>query len=197
MPKVTEQHRLERKDEIVDAALRAFRRKGFQATSMAEIIAESGLSAGAIYGYFAGKSEIVLAGATKIVGARVVDIDNLSRLDPMPEPAQLIRNLLDGLIDAVGQPAVLVQVWGEAATDPALLQLCVEIFANLSEAITAYLARWHHVQHGLSEGAARRIATDQAPLFLSAVQGFVVQDSLFTKFDREQYLSTALSYLPR
>jgi AcrR family transcriptional regulator len=197
MPKVSEQHRLDRQDEIVDAALRAFRRKGFQATSMAEIIAESGLSAGAIYGYFASKSEIVLAVATKIVGARVVDIDNFTRGNPMPEPANVIRMLLDGLIASVGQPAVLVQVWGEAATDPALLELCVEIFASLREAITAYLSRWQQVEHGLFEREAHRIASAQAPLFLSAVQGFVVQDSLVTGFDREQYLSTALSYLPK
>ena len=50
MPKVSEQHREARRDQIVDAALRCFSRKGFQRTSMADIIAESGLSAGAIYG---------------------------------------------------------------------------------------------------------------------------------------------------
>ena len=59
MPKVTEEHRLAKHDEILDAALRAFSRKGFQATSMAEIIAESGMSAGAIYRYFASKADIV------------------------------------------------------------------------------------------------------------------------------------------
>jgi AcrR family transcriptional regulator len=197
MPKVSEQHRLDRQDEIIDAALRAFRRKGFQATSMAEIISESGLSAGAIYGYFAGKSEIVLAVATKIVGARVVDIDNLARLDPMPEPARVIHMLLDGLIASVGQPAVLVQVWGEAATDPALRTLCVEIFASLRNALTAYLAQWQQVEHGMSATEARHVAMSQAPLFLSAVQGFVVQDSLLSDFDREHYLTTSLSYLPR
>jgi AcrR family transcriptional regulator len=197
MPKVTEQHRLDRRDEIIDAALRAFRRKGFQATSMAEIISESGLSAGAIYGYFASKSEIVLAGATKIVGARVIDIGNLAKLDPMPQPSTVIRMLLEGLIASVGQPAVLVQVWGEAATDPELRKLCVEIFGSLRAAVTDYLTRWQQREHSLPEVEARRVATTQAPLFLSAVQGFVVQDSLLADFDREQYLSTALSYLPR
>lgn len=197
MPKVSEQHRLDRRDEIVEAALRAFRRKGFQGSSMAEIIAESGLSAGAIYGYFASKSEIVMAVATKVVGARVVDIDNLTRMDPMPEPSQVVRMLLDGLLASIGQPAVLVQVWGEAATDRDLLELCVDIFASLQDALTAYLARWHEVQHGLSVEDAGRLATEQAPLFLSAVQGFVVQDSLFTHFDRDQYLTNALSYLPK
>ena len=53
MPKVTDEYRIAKREEIADAALRAFRRKGFQGASMADIIAESGLSAGAIYGHFA------------------------------------------------------------------------------------------------------------------------------------------------
>jgi AcrR family transcriptional regulator len=142
MPKVSEQHRLDRRDEIVDAALRCFRRKGFQSTSMAEIISESGLSAGAIYGYFASKSEIILAAATKIVGGRIVDLDRLGQLSPIPEPAAMVRNLLEGLLASLGSPGALVQVWGEAATDPALLELCAQIFDRLRDAIVLYLERW-------------------------------------------------------
>jgi AcrR family transcriptional regulator len=197
MPKVSEQHRLDRRDEIVDGALRCFRRKGFQATSMAEIISESGLSAGAIYGYFASKSEIVLASATKIVTGRIVDLDYLGQLTPMHEPATMIRSLIEGLIDSLGSPAVLMQVWGEAATDAALLTLCTDIFDRLREAIVVYLARWQQSEHGLGETDARRVAVVQAPLFLSAVQGFVVQDTLFTNFDRESYLTDSLAQLPR
>ena len=197
MPKVSEQHRLDRRDEIVDAALRAFQRKGFQATSMAEVIAESGMSAGAIYGYFAGKSEIVLAAATKIIGARIEDLEYLGHLDPMPDPTIVVRRLLDGVLTALGRPTLLLQVWGEAATDTALLELCAGVFDGLRDALTLYLTRWQRFEHGLEEKEARRVAIAQAPLFLSAVQGFIVQDSLFADFDREEYLTTSLSYLPR
>ena len=197
MPKVSEQHRLDRRDEIVDAALRCFRRKGFQASSMAEIISESGLSAGAIYGYFASKSEIILAAATKIVGGRIVDLDHLGQLDPMPEPAAMVRSLLEGLLQSLGSPGALVQVWGEAATDPPLLELCTQIFDRLRDAIVLYLERWQRSEHGLSEKDAHRLAVVQAPLFLSAVQGFAVQDTLFTNFDREGYLTLSLAQLPR
>ena len=36
-----------------------FARKGFQATSMADIIAESGLSAGGIYGLYKSKEDLI------------------------------------------------------------------------------------------------------------------------------------------
>ncbi|HEX4444779.1 MAG TPA: TetR/AcrR family transcriptional regulator [Galbitalea sp.] len=197
MPKVTEEHRLARQDEIIAAALVAFRRKGFQATSMSEIIAESGLSAGAIYGYFASKTDIVYAVATKIVGARIVDLDNLAQLDPMPDPAVMIRNVLQGLIDAMGLPTILLQVWGEAVTDATLRDLCRGIFTTLRDAMTLYLTRWQRSAHGLSDADARRVAEDQVPLFIGVVNGFVVQDSLVADFDRERYLTETLPYLPR
>ena len=56
MPKVSEEYRTARRSEIARAALRCFARKGFDATSMADIIAESGLSAGAIYGHYKSKN---------------------------------------------------------------------------------------------------------------------------------------------
>jgi AcrR family transcriptional regulator len=197
MPKVSEQHRIDRRDEIVDAALRCFRRKGFQSTSMAEIISESGLSAGAIYGYFTGKSEIILAAARKIVTGWLVDLDYLGHLDPMPEPSEMVRGIVGALLDSLRSPASLVQVWGEAATDPALLQLCAGIFDRIRDAVVVYLERWQQFKHGLSPAEAHRLAIVQAPLFLSAVQGFAIQDTLFADFDREAYLTTSLNQLPR
>jgi AcrR family transcriptional regulator len=197
VPKVTEQHRLARQDEIIDAALAAFRRKGFHATSMAEIIAESGLSSGAIYGYFASKTDIVHAVATRIVSARVDELHAAAMLDPMPEPAHVIRTILQGLIDADGLPTVLLQVWGEAVTDRALRDLCRHIFTVLRDALTLYLTRWQEFEHHLSGPDAARVAVEQAPLFVSVVNGFVVQDSLVEAFDRRSYLEKTLPHLPR
>jgi AcrR family transcriptional regulator len=197
MPKVTEEHRLARQDEIIEAALTAFRRKGFQATSMAEIIAESGLSAGAIYGYFPSKVDIVHAVATRIVGARVSDLDMLAGLDPMPEPSVMIRSIVQGLLDSMGLPTILLQVWGEAVTDPHLRELCLGIFTRLRDAMTIYITRWQQSAHGLSQTDAQRVAREQAPLFISVVNGFVVQDSLVNDFDRVSYLERTLPYLPK
>jgi AcrR family transcriptional regulator len=196
VPKVSEQHRLARQDEIIDAALAAFRRKGFHATSMAEIIAESGLSAGAIYGYFASKTDIVHAVATRIVSARVDELHAAAVQDPMPAPSLMIRAILQGLLDADGLPTVLLQVWGEAVTDPTLRKLCQNIFTVLRDALALYLTRWQQSRNGLSEPHARAVALEQAPLFVSVVNGFVVQDSLVDGFDRRGYLERTLTYLP-
>lgn len=49
----------ERRREILAAASRVFRRKGFAATGMRDVAAELGMTAGNLYYYFAGKEEIL------------------------------------------------------------------------------------------------------------------------------------------
>src|ERR1700712_939135 len=61
MPKVSQAHLDARRQQIVDAARVRFASHGFARTSIADIVAESGLSNGAIYRYFASKDEIVIA----------------------------------------------------------------------------------------------------------------------------------------
>ena len=197
MPKVTEQHRLAKHDEILEAALRAFGRKGFQATSMAEIIAESGMSAGAIYGHFDSKADLVRGVATTLVSARLSDLSEHSLLDPMPAPSEMVRSIIHGFVRPNGWPGVLLQVWGEAVTDPSLREVANEFFTRVRAAFSSYVTRWQQQAHGIPETEARRIGDEQAPLFLSAVHGFIVQDSLFADFDREAYLEKTLPYLPK
>ena len=50
-----------RRRQILDAALDCFRRRGFHQTSMQEICAAAGISAGALYRYFGSKAEIITA----------------------------------------------------------------------------------------------------------------------------------------
>lgn len=48
-----------RKRQIMDAAIACFRRRGFHQATMAEICAEAGVSAGALYRYFSSKADII------------------------------------------------------------------------------------------------------------------------------------------
>ncbi|MQY22123.1 TetR/AcrR family transcriptional regulator [Nocardia macrotermitis] len=61
MPKVSQTHLDARRQQILDAARTRFAASGFAHTSMADIVAESGLSNGAIYRYFTSKEQIIVA----------------------------------------------------------------------------------------------------------------------------------------
>ena len=83
MPKVTAEHRAARRQQILEAAWITFARNGFHATSMADIIAESGLSAGAVYGYFRNKEDLIQQAAEATIGQASEPITrDLRALDP-------------------------------------------------------------------------------------------------------------------
>lgn len=48
-----------RRRQIMDAAIACFRKRGFHQATMAEICAEAGVSAGALYRYFSSKADII------------------------------------------------------------------------------------------------------------------------------------------
>ena len=196
MPKVSGEYRAAKRAEIEDAALRAFQRKGFQAASMADIMAEAGVSAGAIYGTFASKAEIVQGVATRIVGSLIEDMERLAAAEAMVKPGEMLAGLMRGMLRAVGRPTVLVQLWGEAMTDDQLRGLVSSIITRLRAMYTAYIATWHRRTHGLSAEEADAIAVEQTPLFISASQGFILQQALFTDFDADVYLERVARYLP-
>src|SRR5215831_14032247 len=61
MPRVSAEHLAARRQQILDAARICFIRNGFHVTSMQDVIAEAGLSVGAVYRYFKSKNEIIEA----------------------------------------------------------------------------------------------------------------------------------------
>lgn len=198
MPKVTDEYRASRRDEIAHAAMRAFHRGGFHATSMADIIAESGLSAGAIYGHFASKGEIIVAVAEKAIDARMDEMEEILARSPMPPPSHLLRVLLTGMIhDLGGRLPMIVQVWGEAMTDPVLREMASTVMSRLRGVYRTYISLWHQRENGVPAVEADERAGEQVVLFLAAAQGFIIQSALFDTFDDEAALRSFEMYLPR
>lgn len=197
MPKVTEEYRVARRAEIADAALRAFRRKGFQATSMAEIIAESGLSAGAIYGHYPSKSALVVDVATRIVDARITDIESLAAIEPMAAPPTLPRMLVTAMVRELGSPDITLQLWGEAVTEPEVRELAASVVRRLQKAMGGYVSLWQQRTHATPPEEADAIGAEQGALFVAAVQGYIVQAALLADFDAEAYFAAQEKYLPR
>lgn len=189
MPKVTDAHRESRRDQILDAALARFAERGFQATSMAEIIGASGLSAGAIYSYFPGKREIAIAAAQRTLRDRAGEIAGSAASGVVPSPADIIRAIGEGF-DRDGIPTgLIVQLWGEAATDPGFFDLASGAFATLSAHFVSYLSRWAAQERGYDAEEAQLWAQEVLPAMLALGQGYFVQRTLLPGFDTDRYLA--------
>ncbi|CAM5353500.1 TetR/AcrR family transcriptional regulator [Leifsonia shinshuensis] len=191
MPKVTEEYRTARRHEIAQAALRCFARNGFAATSMADIIAESGLSAGAIYGHFTSKDELMELTASEILDARFLEVEEARTQQPLPTPGEIVRLLVTGLMTHLVDLQLLVQVWGQVPINPRLKQMSSEIGGRIRAMFAGYLTDWHAQTLPVEE--ARALAERQAPVYMGLVQGYVTQTVLFDGFDGETYLAVVAS----
>src|SRR6476646_5792128 len=65
MPQVPAEPSLDRKAQILEAAIVCFAKRGFHQTSMHDISAEAGISVGLIYRYFANKEAVISAMANR------------------------------------------------------------------------------------------------------------------------------------
>ncbi len=190
MPRVSDAHREHRREQIAAAALRCFLRSGFHRTSMADIIAEAGLSAGAIYLHFPGKREIALAAARSVLDRRTAQIDALSDSGAPLAPAALVRRLVGELAEEIGDTRIIVQLWGEATTDADMRDLVSEVFGELRGSFVHYLESWAMHDRGVDAAAARAWAQTVVPALLAWGQGFMIQRALFPDFDADAYFAS-------
>src|ERR1700727_2987923 len=117
MPRVSQQHRDERREQILAAARRCFLRDGFHNTSMQDLFAEAELSSGAVYGYFASKNDVIVA----IAEENLQDVVTMIRTVATRQPDRSIGATIAGIFEIVrtehiqdGLGGLAVLVWAEA-----------------------------------------------------------------------------------
>ncbi|MET0726637.1 MAG: TetR/AcrR family transcriptional regulator [Leifsonia sp.] len=188
MPKVTEEYREARRHEIAQAALRCFARTGFDGTSMADIIQESGLSAGAIYGHYKSKNELIQMAVGDLLARRTADFQKALQSEVLEPPGVLVGRFLHGIRAEIGETTVLVQLWASASNDPELRRMAAGIAGTIGGIFTRYLTAWY-AQDGLDADEASARAVREAPVCIGLAQGYIVQSALFDGFDGEGYIA--------
>lgn len=136
MPKVTEAHRVARRDQIVKAARYCVIQQGFHKTTMADVIRESGLSAGAVYGYFKSKEEIVAAIADDALSSVDRLFEGILAQDAPLAPAAALEAALNHVVQIAGHPdgdvtRVGLQAWAEAMHNDAIAAIAREKYSML------------------------------------------------------------------
>ena len=196
MPKVSGAHREARRAEIVAAAVRAITEKGISRTSMADIIAASGLSVGAIYGHFEGKREIIAAVADHVLGRRREAIDSRLKQGPPPSPGELVALVARGVLREGIDPRAMIQVWAEALAEPEIIAILQGAVRTLQGAIDRALRAWFEAHPEQAPDGPDITARRLRPVIIALIQGFMVQRSLFEDFDEDAYLETVRTVLP-
>ena len=187
MPRVTEAHRQARRDEIAHAALRVLQRRGVSDTSIAQIVDECGLSAGAIYGNFENKAELARYIVSRLLAWRVETFEAAARDGVMRTPREVLAILLGRLRDHPPPLSALLQFWGEATVDPDLHALIDEQIGSLVASCERSLVPWASEQ----DPHDARLAARTAQALIMMCQGFLANAGLFGWMSADEYLETA------
>lgn len=196
MPRVDDDYLQSRRKQIMDAAVACFAREGFHRTTMQDIVAETGLSAGAIYRYFPAKEDIVAAIAAE---HHTREAAVLAGASTATEAGDVLRDLarvsLGRLSDEEEQRwrRVTIQLWGEALRDERVMQI---VRSGLDEpiAIIAGLLRRGQqdgsVPTGINPESAARVC---AAIF----QGLVLQQAWDPGLDIDGYIEAVIVLIGR
>ncbi|TDU91770.1 TetR family transcriptional regulator [Kribbella voronezhensis] len=176
MPKVTVEHRAARYDQIVAAARRCAIEQGFHKTTMADVIRESGLSAGAVYGYFKSKDELVAAIADQALSTVDKLFENILASDQPLTPVAALEATLEHVVQIAEQPGgdvtrVALQAWAEAMHNDAIAGIAREKYALLRRKFVAVAER------GQADGTIRADADPDyiGQVLFALVPGFLLQ----------------------
>lgn len=193
MPKVSQDHRRARREEILLAATRCVAREGFHKTTMAHVIAESGLSAGAVYGYFRGKNDLIRAIAERSIGQVAHLLHGLAEGPEQVGPADAVGVFLRQIDALTHEPEgpgrdlfkVGIQAWAEAARDPEIHALAAEKMGAVRSALGDVVRRAQR------DGTVTEQADPDAvaQVLFALLPGFVVEAMVLGDLTADSYLA--------
>jgi AcrR family transcriptional regulator len=202
MPKVTVEHVEARRRQILSAALRCFARDGFHRTTMQDIFREADLSPGAVYSYFTGKDELVIAIVMEMMSFLAGTAALFS--EPLPEgrlrrPGEALGEIVDRFQDfelgtVVERARIFPHLVGEQQRNP---QLNAAVRAGIDQVRSGFEA--------LARAAQERGELDPdvdpgqfSRLPIALMQGLLLQISVFgDEIDIDAYAGAARELLDR
>lgn len=139
----------ERKQQIFQAALACFGRKGYHLTTMDDIVQESGLSKGALYWYFKGKRELFLSLFQEVIGQlgqtwqSITVNQDVSATDKLLASMALFRNELGEMVPLF---SVMMEAWALTRHDEDVESLFRGFYQPYLEIMT------QTIQEGVASG---------------------------------------------
>jgi AcrR family transcriptional regulator len=181
MPRITDQQREARREQVLEAARACLQEHGLEAVSMEMIIARSGLSTGAVYGYFKGKGQIISAMVTEGTAAMAEQLRPVIT-NPQPPPLpEFVGQLLRAVVDFdrqkqadIDRLLVSLHGWSHSQSDPGLKAATRTSYSRLGRGLADVVRRWQAA--GSFDPAADPKAV--AELLTSITLGFVAQRAL-------------------
>jgi len=182
-PKVVE----DRREQIIDAAMRVFSQKGFTRATNKDIAREAGITPGLIYYYFESKEKLLEALIESRSPLRLIASppSQLSTMSPGLFLRFMIRQVL-GIIEGENFVQLIRVMLPEMIRNPQVTPMVAAFLQRILGFLTSYL------ESKMETGELRRAdASLTAQVFLGSMIGFVlrrhiIRDSLALQYSHEQ-----------
>ncbi|WP_052849620.1 TetR/AcrR family transcriptional regulator [Streptomyces avicenniae] len=182
MPRVSAAHLEARRRQILEGAARCFARDGFHATSMQDVLKETGLSAGAVYRYFPGKEAMIVDLAHSVLRAVGEVFEDASLAERPPLPDAILANALTRATELLAfPPSLVVQVWAETVRSPELAEV-------MREGLTGLVGHWQVIVETYQRNGWMRAdvpAQHVARTLAACAQGYLLQSALVGPLDTD------------
>jgi AcrR family transcriptional regulator len=147
VPRITDERRAARRQQILEAAWECFTRHGFQVTTMDEVAAAAEVSAGTTYTYFATKDDLIIATAEVAIDQFGQAFEQLAdRADPA-SPSDILAAIAGELRRRREHPRydmtkIALQAWAESIRSPVVHQAIRDGQDRLGAILRTLLQRW-------------------------------------------------------
>ena len=165
---------LDRRTQILEAAVVCFAKRGFHQASMHDISAEAGISVGLIYRYFQNKEAVIAAMADR----HKSEISNLlERAGQAPSLLEALEIIFTAHC-CEDSPTVLsafvVDLYAEASRNPAVADLVRDVLHTAMDGVTKLIARSPEGQNAANGQTPREVAE----LIFAVARGMLMLDIL-------------------
>jgi AcrR family transcriptional regulator len=166
---------LDRRAQILEAAIVCFAKRGFHQTSMHDVSAEAGISVGLIYRYFANKEAVIAAMADR---HKTEIQDLLERAKQAPSLFESLEILFTAHCSE-SSPKVLsafvVDLYAEASRNPPVADLVRDVLETAMQGVTDLIARSPEAKQGETHGLK---PAELAELIFAVARGMLMFDVL-------------------
>jgi AcrR family transcriptional regulator len=173
----------ERRAQIIQAALACFTRQGYVNTTMDDIVAESGLSKGAIYWYFKSKDDLFKAAANAVMErAAEKSLATIMACETATEKLRVgARCLVDVCREIEGYFGLVVEFWTQSERREEVVAFWVETITQYQQALKAIF------EQGVQTGEFKPLDTGAlAWMIMAAYDGLAAYHMMMPDIDMDQ-----------
>jgi AcrR family transcriptional regulator len=173
----------ERRAQIIEAALACFTRKGYVNTTMDDIVAESGLSKGAIYWYFESKDDLFEAAANSVL-ERVAE-ESLAAVQACETSTERLRVGAQSMVEVCreieGYFGLVVEFWTQSERGEEAISFWAEMIDQYRQGVKAIF------DIGVQTGEFKPVDTDAlAWMMMAAYDGLAAYHMMMPDIEIEQ-----------